>query len=151
MIYVISKSTFGSYNVRDIQCNANWDCCPYSDYVLIPESMVEGILATKGYCDITLNSAGTEVASFTARTIPDVPEECCGDNTVLSVNGVKADNGGNVTLNVAYIDKNDNETVILPPSGGDGGDSSPGSGGLTAEQVQAMIDAALGGIENGTY
>ena len=52
---------------------------------------------------------------------------------------------------VAYIDKNDNETVILPPSGGDGGDSSPGSGGLTAEQVQAMIDAALGGIENGTY
>ena len=52
---------------------------------------------------------------------------------------------------VAYIDKNDNETVILTQSGGDGGDSSPGSGGLTAEQVQAMIDAALGGIENGTY
>lgn len=49
---------------------------------------------------------------------------------------------------VAYIDKNDNETVILPPSGGDGGDSSPGSGGLTAEQVQAMIDAALATIPN---
>ena len=52
---------------------------------------------------------------------------------------------------VAYIDKNDNETVILTQSGGDGGDSSPGSGGLTAEQVQAMIDTALGGIENGAY
>ena len=49
---------------------------------------------------------------------------------------------------VAYIDKNDNETVILPPSGGDGGDSSPGSGGLTAEQVQAMIDTALAAIPN---
>ena len=62
-----------------------------------------------------------------------------------------SDVGAAPAAGVAYIDKNDNETVILPPSGGDGGDSSPGSGGLTAEQVQAMIDAALGGIENGTY
>jgi hypothetical protein len=127
MIYVISKATFGSYNVRDIQCNANWDCCPYSDYALIPESMVDGILATKGYCDITLNSAGTEVTGFTARTIPSVPEECCGNNTVLSVNGVKANTSGEVTLtaeqvgaapaaSVAYIDKNDNETVVLTQS-----------------------------------
>lgn len=98
MIYVISKATFGSYNVRDIQCNANWDCCPYSDYALIPDSMVEGILATKGYCDITLNSAGTEVASFTARTIPSVEEECCGTNTVLSVNGKTANTAGEVSL-----------------------------------------------------
>lgn len=98
MIYVISKSTFGSYNVRDIQCNANWCSCPYSDYALIPDSLVEGILATKGYCDITLNDDGTEVVSFTARTIPSVPEECCGSNTVLSVNGVKANTDGAVTL-----------------------------------------------------
>lgn len=78
MIYVISKSTFGSYNVRDIQCNANWDCCPYSDYALIPDSLVDGILATQGYCDITLNSSGTEVVSFTARAIPPAPKECRG-------------------------------------------------------------------------
>jgi hypothetical protein len=38
---------------------------------------VEGILATKGYCDITLDSAGTAVSSFTARTIPSVQKECC--------------------------------------------------------------------------
>lgn len=56
--------------------------------------------------------------------------------------------GAAPAASVAYIDKNDNETVILPPSGGDGGDSSPGSGGLTAEQVQAMIDAALAAIPN---
>lgn len=98
MIYVISKSTFGSYDVRDIQCNANWDCCPYSEYALIPESMVDEILATQGYCDITLNSAGTEVTGFTARSIPSVPEECCGTNTVLSVNGVGADSKGEITL-----------------------------------------------------
>jgi hypothetical protein len=76
MIYVISKSTFGSYNVRDIQCNANWDCCPYSDYALIPDSLVEGILDTQGYCDITLNGSGTEVVSFVARAIPPAPKEC---------------------------------------------------------------------------
>lgn len=98
MIYVISKSTFGEYGVRDIQCNANWCSCPYSDYALIPDSMVEGILATQGYCDITLNSDGTEVMSFTARAIPSVPEECHGVNTVLSVNGVTADTEGKVTL-----------------------------------------------------
>lgn len=98
MMYVISKATFGSYNVRDIQFNVNWTSCPYSDYASIPENMVDGILATKGYCDITLNEAGTEVASFTARTIPSVQEECCGTNTVLSVNGVTANTSGEVTL-----------------------------------------------------
>lgn len=35
--------------------------------------------------------------------------------------------------------------------GGTGGGTSGGGGGLTAAEVQAMIDAALGGIENGTY
>jgi hypothetical protein len=103
MIYVISKATFGDYGVRDIQCNVNWDCCPYSEYALIPDSLVDGILATKGYCDITLNSEGTEVASFTARTIPNVPDECCGENTVLSVNGVKANNEGSLTLKPSDI------------------------------------------------
>jgi methionine-rich copper-binding protein CopC len=45
---------------------------------LIPNNLVEGILATQGYCDIKLNAAGNEVVSFTARTIPDVKEECRG-------------------------------------------------------------------------
>lgn len=109
MIYVISKATFGSYNVRDIQCNANWDCCPYSDYALIPDELVDGILATKGYCDIVLNEDDNQVASFTAREIPSVPEECCGANTVLSVNGIKANSNGELTLPIdvygyAYIE-----------------------------------------------
>ena len=103
MIYVISKSTFGSYNVRDIQCNANWDCCPYSDYALIPDSLVDGVLATKGYCDIVLTEDGGTVASFTAREIPSVPEECCGENTVLSVNGKTANTAGEVSLSTEDI------------------------------------------------
>lgn len=98
MIYVISKETYGQYEVRDIQCNANWDCCPYSEYALIPENLLGDILATQGYCDIVLNDAGNEVVSFTAREIPSVPDECCGMNTVLSVNGVKANSNGELTL-----------------------------------------------------
>lgn len=78
MIYVISKAAFGDYNVRDIQHNANWCSCPYSDYALIPDSMVDGILATCGYCDITLNSEGTEVVSFVAREKPgNLVESVC--------------------------------------------------------------------------
>lgn len=75
MIYVISKATFGDCNVRDIQCNANWCSCPYSDYALIPDNLVDGILATCGYCDITLNSDGTEVVSFVAREKPPTTAE----------------------------------------------------------------------------
>lgn len=112
MIYVISKSTFGDYHVRDIQYNANWDCCPYFDYALIPDNLVDGILATQGYCDITLNSDGTIVESFVARSIPSVPEECQGVNTVLSVNGVNANADGEVTLNAGNVG-------AIPQSGGD--------------------------------
>lgn len=59
--------------------------------------------------------------------------------------------------------KNDGNIVLrygggtggIVPGGGGSTSNDPTyggtSGGLTAEQVQAMIDAALGGIENGTY
>lgn len=107
MIYVISKSTFGDYGVRDIQCNANWTSCPYSNYARIPDNLVEGILATKGYCNITLNSDGTEVKSFTAKTIPSVPQECCGENAVFSVNGAKANGQGEIRLPRNLLDNSD--------------------------------------------
>ena len=73
MLYVISKETFGDYNVRDIQSNSCWCECVLDGYASIPDELVEGILATQGYCDIVLNEDQTEVVSFTAREIPDVP------------------------------------------------------------------------------
>ena len=109
MIYVISKATFGDYGVRDIQCNVNWDCCPYSEYALIPDSLVDGILATKGYCDITLNSAGTAVESFTAKAIPDVPEENCGENAIYeyiddrTLVASDPNNDGNIVLSYGAV------------------------------------------------
>ena len=165
MIYVISKSTFGSYDVRDIQCNANWDCCPYSDYALIPDDLLTGILATKGYCDIVLTDDGSAVASFTAREIPNVPEECCGERTateayvdarimvatdpnndgniVLQYGGIVEDGGTGGTVPVGGLTAKEVQTMIDA--------ALAAEDELTEEEVQSMIDASLGVIENGTY
>lgn len=71
---VISKETFGKYAVHDIQCNSAWNSNPYSDYAVVPDNMVADILATRGFVDIVLNEDGTEVVSFTALEIPEIPE-----------------------------------------------------------------------------
>lgn len=73
---VISKATFGEYAVRDIQTNSGWSENPYGeDYAVVPDDMVLDIMETQGFCDIELNEDGTEVVSFTAREIPDIPTE----------------------------------------------------------------------------
>ncbi len=72
MIYIISKDTFGNRNIHDIQSNSCWSGCPLEGYAIIPDAMVDDILATKGCCDIVLNEDGTEVVSFTAREAPSV-------------------------------------------------------------------------------
>ena len=70
---VISKKTFGEYNVRDIQTNCSWGSNPYEDYAVVPDEMVTEIMETRGFCDIVLNEDGTEVVEFTAREIPEIP------------------------------------------------------------------------------
>lgn len=72
---VISKDTFGEYAVRDIQTNSAWSENPYEDYAVVPDDMVTEIMETRGFCDIELNEDGTEVVSFTAREIPEIPTE----------------------------------------------------------------------------
>ena len=73
---VISKATFGEYAVRDIQTNSAWSENPYGDgYAVVPDDMVLAIQETNGFCDITLNEDGTEVVEFTAREIPEIPQE----------------------------------------------------------------------------
>ncbi len=70
---VISKATYGDYEKHDIQTNSAWSENPYGDdYVIVPTDMVEDILLTQGYCDITLNEDETEVVSFVAREIPQI-------------------------------------------------------------------------------
>lgn len=65
---VISKGTYGKDKVHDIQTNSSWTECPYEDYVLVPNSLEESIKETRGFCDIVLNTEGTEVVSFTDRS-----------------------------------------------------------------------------------
>lgn len=72
---VISKSVYGEYAVRDIQTNSAWGSNPYEEYAVVPDDMVTAIMETRGFCDITLNEDGTEVVSFTAREIPEIPTE----------------------------------------------------------------------------
>ena len=73
---VISKQTFGEYDVRDVQTNSAWISNPYGDeYAVVPDEMVADIMETHGFCDIELNEDGTEVVSFTAREIPEIPVE----------------------------------------------------------------------------
>ena len=73
---VISKATFGEYAVRDIQTNSGWSKNPYGeDYAVVSDDMVVSILETRGFCDIALNEDGTEVVSFEAREIPEIPQE----------------------------------------------------------------------------
>lgn len=69
---VISKQAFGEIGCRDVQTNSAWSENPYGDeYAVIPEDLIDGIVATCGFCDIDLNEEGTEVISFTAREIPE--------------------------------------------------------------------------------
>ena len=72
---VISIATFGDYAMHDIQTNSAWTENPYGeDYAIVPDEMVQDILATQGFCDIVLNKDKTEVVSFTAREIPEIEE-----------------------------------------------------------------------------
>lgn len=72
---IISKFTWENGG-RDIQTNNGWGENPYGeDYAIVPDEMVPAILETRGFCDIVLNEDGTEVVSFTAREIPEIPKE----------------------------------------------------------------------------
>ena len=81
-ICVISEETFGEYGVHQIQMNGGWTEDPKLEgYVLVPDEMVDGIMETKGFCDITAENG--VVTGFTAREIPDIPEqETEGEKTV---------------------------------------------------------------------
>lgn len=85
---VISLETYGDYAMHDIQTNSAWTENPYSDYAIVPDEMVQDIMETRGFCDIVLNEEGTEVISFTAREIPEIPEP---EEPISSIEQLRAD------------------------------------------------------------
>lgn len=72
---IISKFTWENGG-RDIQTNSGWgkNPCP-EEYAVVPDDMVLAIQETRGFCDIVLSEDGTEVVEFTAREIPEIPQE----------------------------------------------------------------------------
>lgn len=86
---VISIATYGDYATHDIQTNSGWSENPYGEeYAVVPDEMVQGIMATQGYCDIVLNDDNTEVVSFTARETPVLSEP---EQSVSEVEQLRAD------------------------------------------------------------
>lgn len=86
---VISKTAHGNYKIHDIQTNSAWSENPYGEnYAVVPEEMVQDVLATNGFCNIKLNKEGTEVISFTARAIPEIPEP---EQPVTEIEQLRAD------------------------------------------------------------
>ena len=72
-IGVISKDTYGDYQVRDIQVNGSWKVNPYPEtHVLIPDHLIDDIMKTNGFCDIELNFDGTGISSFIERKRPEI-------------------------------------------------------------------------------
>ena len=71
---VISKE--GNENGwHDLQDNSAWSANPYGDaFAVVPDHLYESIWETRGFCDIELSEDGTEVVSFTALPIPEIPE-----------------------------------------------------------------------------
>lgn len=90
---VISKEAYGDYAMHDIQTNSGWIENPYGEgYAVVPDEMVQDIMATKGFCDVVLNDEGTEVVAFTAREIPKIktpePEPTAEDKLNALVGGM---------------------------------------------------------------
>ena len=72
---IIRKEPWGEYNVHDIQDNSSWGSNPNpEEYAVVPDDMVTAIKETRGFVDIELNEDETEVVSFTALEIPEIPE-----------------------------------------------------------------------------
>ena len=106
---VISKNTFGQYNVRDIQTNSAWGSNPYGEtYAVVPDDMVTAIQETRGFCDIELNEDGTEVVGFTAREIPEIPEaphEPTAEERIAELEAQNADLENQIMMQSAVMDE----------------------------------------------
>ena len=73
MVCVISKESYGDLYAREIRTNVEYIEEQYLDFAIVPPELVDGIVATKGYCDLELSEDGKTVVSFTAKEIPVLP------------------------------------------------------------------------------
>lgn len=95
MLCIISKKPIGDTGQRYIHNGAGISYNPYPErYAVVPQSMVNDIFETRGFCDIELDEEGSTVVSFTANEIPEIEEPPVSEevsieavlNTLLGVN-----------------------------------------------------------------
>ena len=71
MVNVIRKKPLRRPSAREIQIGIEWDDEAYKNYAIITDELLDGILATGGWCDLELSADGKTVVGFTATEIPE--------------------------------------------------------------------------------
>lgn len=71
MVNIIRKRISKIKAAKEIILNVEWDAEIYKNFAIIPDNLLEGILATKGWCDLELSEDGKTVIGFTATEIPE--------------------------------------------------------------------------------
>ena len=56
---------------RQIIVGIEYDEVQHKSFAIFPDSMIEGLLATEGFCELELSEDGKEVVSFTPLEIPE--------------------------------------------------------------------------------
>lgn len=87
MVCVIMKESLAN-SAKEIRTNVEYNEEQYLDFAIVPPEIVDGIVATNGYCDLELSKDGKTVVSFTAREIPAVNAPTTEEilNALLGVN-----------------------------------------------------------------
>ena len=70
MVNIISKRKQRIPLAREIVRDVEWDSEAHQTFVIIPDNLLEGILATDGWCDLELDENGNLI-NFIPREIPD--------------------------------------------------------------------------------
>lgn len=115
-VYLVTDINDKEHKFHMIETNSSWGSNPYGEeYAVVPDDMVTEIMETHGFCDIVLNEDGTEVVSFTAREIPEIPvpePEPTQEERIATLEAEKAAMAEQLAMQSATIDEL--LTEILP-------------------------------------
>lgn len=64
-----------AYQRRQISIGVEYDEEQHESFAIFPDSMIDELLATEGFCELELSEDGKEVISFTPLEIPDYAKE----------------------------------------------------------------------------
>ena len=72
---VISLEAVNVYEMKDIQSASAWTSCPYDDYIEVPDSLVDKVMETRGYCEIIFDETTGAMIDVEPLEIPEIPTE----------------------------------------------------------------------------